>query len=418
MPGGKLAATPSVSIGDPPHALLPNLLLALLLCPLASFAHAQSAKPPRDQDTGRVYTDADYAQAEKFMGYNVNPLVFHGVRKGVWLSDDRLGYTDRGPDGVNYVILDPATKQKHPAFDQEKLAAALATALSSTHVEPKHFNLADWSLADHDQTVIALFHDQRFRCDLSGTGVCTPLSTPNSMDNAATDGPGRISPDGTKEAFIRNWNLWLRELKTGREYQLTTDGVPDFGYATDNAGWKHTDHAILVWSPDSRRIATFQQDQRKTGMMYLTNVTNRHPHARRLALPAGRRQRRHHDRARRHRRRKARARRRRSASRCRPTSTAAPSATTSPANGQWEDVQWSADSRSLAFVSTARDHKSGVGPHRQPAERRRPRRHERDRRPSSSRAATTRSTGTISPPPTSSSGSPSAAAGATSTSTT
>ena len=55
----------------------------------------------------------------------------------------------------------------------------------------------------------------------------------------------------------------------GKETQLTTDGVENFGYATDNAGWKHSDSAILLWSPDSKKIATFQQDQRKTGEMYL-----------------------------------------------------------------------------------------------------------------------------------------------------
>ena len=34
---------------------------------------------------------------------------------------------------------------------------------------------------------------------------------------------------------------------------------------------------MLLWSPDSKKIATFQQDQRKTGEMYLVPVTNWHP---------------------------------------------------------------------------------------------------------------------------------------------
>ena len=88
-----------------------------------------------------------------------------------------------------------------------------------------------------------------------------------------------ISPDGKKVAFIRDWNLWVRDMTTGEETQLTTDGVKDFGYATDNAGWKQCDCAILVWSPDSKKIATFQQDQRKDGEMYLVPVTNGHPAA-------------------------------------------------------------------------------------------------------------------------------------------
>uniref|UniRef100_UPI003B3BE5B5 S9 family peptidase n=1 Tax=Spirosoma sp. TaxID=1899569 RepID=UPI003B3BE5B5 len=56
--------------------------------------------------------------------------------------------------------------------------------------------------------------------------------------------------------------------------QLTTDGVKDFGYATDNAGWRSSERAILQWSPDSKKIATFRQDQRNVSDMYLvtTNV--------------------------------------------------------------------------------------------------------------------------------------------------
>ena len=66
-------------------------------------------------------------------------------------------------------------------------------------------------------------------------------------------------------------------MATGKETQLTTDGVKDYGYATDNAGWTHSDAPILLWSPDSKKIATFQQDQRKVGEMYLVPVTNGHP---------------------------------------------------------------------------------------------------------------------------------------------
>jgi dipeptidyl aminopeptidase/acylaminoacyl peptidase len=82
------------------------------------------------------------------------------------------------------------------------------------------------------------------------------------------------SPDGKKTAFIRDWNLWVKDVLTKKETQLTTDGIKDFGYATDNAGWKKSDKAILLWSPDSKKIATFQQDQRNVSDMYLvtTNV--------------------------------------------------------------------------------------------------------------------------------------------------
>ena len=94
-----------------------------------------------------------------------------------------------------------------------------------------------------------------------------------------------ISPDGRQAAFIRNWNLWVRDVATGQERALTTDGVRDFGYATDNAGWASSDRAILLWSPDSRKIATQQQDERKVGEMHLLTTAVGRPTLRSWKYP-------------------------------------------------------------------------------------------------------------------------------------
>ena len=162
------------------------------------------------------------------------------------------------------------------------------------------------------------------------------------------------SPDGTRTAYIKDWNLWVRDLRTGKETALTTDGVKDFGYATDNAGWKKTDHAILLWSPDSKKIATFQQDQRNDGDMYLVSTDVGHPKLEawkyplpgdknvtmiqrviidvdarkvvRLQMPPDQHRSTLCDDV-----------------ACRGT--------------QWADVYWSPDATHLAFVSTSRDHR-------------------------------------------------------------
>ncbi len=99
----------------------------------------------------------------------------------------------------------------------------------------------------------------------------------HSIDRPATVPNSELSPDGKLAAFIRDHNLWVRDTATGQDKQLTTDGVKDYGYATDNAGWTMSDRPVLKWSPDSKRIATFQQDQRKTGEMYLVNTVAGHP---------------------------------------------------------------------------------------------------------------------------------------------
>src|SRR5256714_9499531 len=75
----------------------------------------------------KTYSAADYARAEKFMGYNVNPLVYHSVRPA-WLPDDRVWFRDVSADGTQFVILDTASGKREPAFDHAKLAAALTSA--------------------------------------------------------------------------------------------------------------------------------------------------------------------------------------------------------------------------------------------------------------------------------------------------
>ena len=82
---------------------------------------------------------------------------------------------------------------------------------------------------------------------------------------AANNAPSVLSPDGQRATFIRDHNLWVREIATGEERRITRDGVEDYGYATDNAGWRKSDRPIVLWSPDSKKIATFQQDQRWCG---------------------------------------------------------------------------------------------------------------------------------------------------------
>ncbi len=311
---------------------------------------------------GKQITNEDYAKAEKFMSYNVNPLVYHGVSRPTWMEDGRFWYRDNGPDGVTFVLVDPVKGTKGPAFDQAKLAAALTAATNGRmKADAQHLVISEISFSNGDKTVEVGNGSRKFRCDLSGAGVCTEVipvgskpaegAQPAGRARAATD----VSPDKTKEAFIRDWNLWVRDLKTAKETQLTTDGVKDFGYATDNAGWQSSDHPILVWSPDSTKIATFQQDQRKDGEMYLIPTTNGHPQLRawkyplvgdkdvtmierviidvdapkviRIKMPPDQ-----------HR------------------STLCDDVSCRGGSG-WDDVQWSDDGKELAFVSTSRDHK-------------------------------------------------------------
>ena len=135
---------------------------------------------------------------------------------------------------------------------------------------------------------------RRSACDLpacaaAGGGGRGGRGRPAPAGVGARRGATCRRPTASSSVFIRDWNLWVRDAATGKETALTTDGVKDFGYATDNAGWARSDRPIVVWSPDSKHVATFQQDQRNVGEMYLVSTQGRPSGAAGLEVSAARR---------------------------------------------------------------------------------------------------------------------------------
>ena len=181
-----------------------------------------------------VVTAADYARAELFLRESVLPLVTGMSVQPMWLSGDRFGYRNTTRSGSQFILVDPSKGTRVPCSPEtDRCGGAL---------DPREVSRVQ-------------------------AGAQRAFGTR----------PESVSPDGKRAAFIRSYNLWVRDIASARETQLTTDGQKDFGYATDNAGWIKSDRPVLIWSPDSKKIATFQQDDRLVGEMYLVNTKVGHP---------------------------------------------------------------------------------------------------------------------------------------------
>lgn len=228
--------------------------------------------PARAQQPA-AFTAEQYARAERFLGYNTQALIDHGSVQPNWLAGDRFWYRVMTAQGSEFVLVDPARKTRTAAFDQARLAAALSAASGKSYAAAQ-LPFRSFTFSPDGKAVSFAAAGKNWQYDLASGQVRAddaPAASPGAAPNADNE---IVSPDGRQAAFIQDYNLWIRDTKTGQLTALTTDGAKDFGYATDNAGWTTSERPILRWSPDSRKIATYQQDQRAASDMYLvtTNV--------------------------------------------------------------------------------------------------------------------------------------------------
>lgn len=257
------------------------------------------------QGGAKQLTAEDYKKAEQMLMSNTSKLVYRNGVNAQWLPDGQFYYTANTEAGEEIVLVNAADGTRKILKSRSEIPGGAAPA-----------------------------------------------------QNTRMRGAGRevLSPDGKMAVFIKDWNLWLKEIASGKLTQLTTDGVKDFGYATDNAGWTHSERPVVLWSPDSKKIVTFQQDDRGVKDMYLVKTKVGSPELQQWKYPmagdsvvskiyrviievAPAKIIRLHMGADAHR-----------STECDDISC----------DGGFTDNSWSADSKQLAFVSTSRDHKSAT----------------------------------------------------------
>ena len=244
--------------------LLPAPALAIAAAILPTPAPLPAQQPPV------TVTAEDYARAESLLATATSPLVFGASVQPTWLPGGRFWYRNTVPGGAEFILVDPAAATRSRAFDHERLATAMSAATDTTYA-PLQLPFRTFELSPTGDALTARAGDAHLRCDLRAYSCESAPPARDRDPNAIT------SPDGTRAAFIRDHNLWLRDLETGAETPLTTDGVEDYGYATNNAGWVKRDSPVLLWSPGSDMIATFQHDARGVGMMYMATTNVGHP---------------------------------------------------------------------------------------------------------------------------------------------
>lgn len=233
---------------------------------LLSLAIIQACSPVPSNETALSVAPnleriaaADYERAESFLAVNTSDLVRGDILAQYWQADDRLIYRRSTESGSDYILVDVQAAQKSSLFDASRLATELA-AYADEEVDANHLNLSRMRLLETGE---------QLEFDYAGDSYVLGLGSYTLNQLARTPPSETLSPDGGSAAFIDEHNLWLRDTANNETVQLTFEGEQDYGYATNNAGWLRDEGPVLLWSPDSSKIATFRHDGRNVGEMYL-----------------------------------------------------------------------------------------------------------------------------------------------------
>ncbi|MCI2228974.1 S9 family peptidase [Polaribacter sp. MSW13] len=219
----------------------------------------------------KEFTVAEYEAAAAHMDRSLYGLVYNQVTGANFINNNKLVYASKHKEGQKYFLVNTETKTKKEAFNHQELAESLSKEVGK-EIKANALPIYGVSFSKDLKTLSFTAFRQKYSYNLENK---TLLKEATKLKRASRN--EHVSPNGKLAAYIDNYNLWVRNLETNAKTQLTFDGQKDYGYATNNAGWTKSDGAVLKWSPNSDKIATFQQDARGVGMMYLTSTNVGHP---------------------------------------------------------------------------------------------------------------------------------------------
>ena len=229
-----------------------RVLAAVVLASCASpfVVHAESSTS--ELDVASRYERAAAVQRSRADGWPLNTAIHP-----MWIEGtSSFHYKEGTPNGYRFRLVDATTRTNTDLFDHRKLADRLAKA-TGKEVSADELPVFRLVVVDGVATFEGLGKRWRYeigRNRLSEEGTLGPPGSP----------PEVTSPDGKKAVFRRDTNIWVRDVESGEETQLTTDGEPYYEYGIDpDATGRAAASFHAIWSPDSRKILTHQTDDRQ-----------------------------------------------------------------------------------------------------------------------------------------------------------
>ena len=191
-------------------------------------------------------------------------------KKITWSTINSSYYTTEDGEIFNYIL--PANSKKVILAKQQLVPSGF-----STPIIPSSFYLS------RDESKILIYTNTKkvWRYETRGDYWIFDKKN-NSLKQIGRDRPpsslmfAKLSPDGSKAAYVSGSNIYAEDLTSGTTKQLTNNGTINIINGTFD--WAYEEEFFcrdgFRWSPDSKHIAYWQIDARKTKNYTMFNLTD------------------------------------------------------------------------------------------------------------------------------------------------
>jgi dipeptidyl aminopeptidase/acylaminoacyl peptidase len=207
----------------------------------------------------------DYQRAQRFLPGNLRHQVFAADARPNWIEKtNRFWYRRVGPKGTEFVLVDAEKNTSASAFDHPRLAAALSRATKQEY-KPTELPFDSIEFVNEGKAIRFEVGDEQWTCGLDNY-ECKQEPAQNPDES--------LSPDKRWAAYLKDHNLYLRNVSTGQIAQFTQDGVAGWDYATplpslqpmvEQGTEELKQKPAVFWAPDSSKLITYRIDSRSAG---------------------------------------------------------------------------------------------------------------------------------------------------------
>jgi len=209
----------------------------------------------------------DYQRAQSFLPGNLRHVISSADVAPHWIEKtNRFWYRQVSPTGAEFILVDADKNTSAPAFDHGRLAAGLSHAAKHEY-SAAALPFSEIEFGDAGKAVRFSIEGSQWTCPLATYECQNEPAHAEQKDEVA-------SPNKRWAAYVKEHNLYLRDVSTGTTVQLTRDGAPGWDYATplpslrlmvDQGTEDVKQPAAVFWSPDSSKLLTYRIDSRNSG---------------------------------------------------------------------------------------------------------------------------------------------------------